>query len=510
MHAKLINDEKNQSYLKDQTKFLIEDTLTTVIEVIEGKKLNEWDSNRIEQINKYRSFPKSKFIYERKDRDGNNRMIIEYCDAVNLLKEYYASAPYGSQYKSKIVDSQKTSGELHEEFVPNQFRKEFDIQCENERKILEILAVTRNKEMVHSIETANMGEIYMWIRQLMKYLESFIGYRMQVLSRYDDNFGKIEDIERLELYYTKASELKEECFASKENYKEFRFGKNTYKVAKDDKEDFLLLIADMARRWNIGIEYLKLDKTKNLFDDVLAEYVEDYDIVMEYEKIYKRFETTTKGSTDESILYMAILYKIGIGLNGIYWKGKRYSESYFASLVLQVLTRHPDRYTEDAKRETFEYRIKNFEEWSEEGEKQKGLGINLLLLCKEGVLASYFEGKRDKEGVLLAKAFEKNIINCLDRDFINENYDKVIESVLSLTTHMKGCITYMSPIPKEKEGEKTYLIFHDVDEFRRYFVEFVSEAENLDEIGRFVNIIRNDKNFSWFLENSELFEGKEV
>lgn len=502
--ARLVEDQKLQSYLKDETKFMVEETLTTVMEIIMGKRVDLWSSNELEKLNKYRSFPNSEFMYKR-STDG--RYLVEYCDAVNLLKEFFAASPYGSDFKNRIIEEQKEN----DEFVDKKFRNEFDKQCEKERKILEILGDSRNKDFVHAIERANMGDIYMWIRQMMKYLDCFSGYRMQVLSEYDCQYGRVEDQVKLDECYTKASELKEQCFASKENYKEFRFGRNTYKVAKDDKDDFDLLIPDMARSWDRGISYLKKERTSNAFHIILEEYFDDYDMVMDFDEKYEEFIKTKDKSIEESMLYMSLLYQIYPKLPGIYWKGIMYSESYFASLVLQVLTRHPNKFSLEEKRETLKHRINNLCEWNETNEKQKGIGIDLILLCREHVLTKYFDGQNDSQGVSYAKSFESTILECKNDEFIETYYDEVILAILTLTAYMKGRVTYMLPIPSKdvEEGKSPFKIFKKPDEFRKYFISFISEAKDIEEVARFVHSVKDDNNLKWFLENYDSFLGKE-
>lgn len=500
--ACLVKDQKQQSYLKDETKFLVEDTLTTVIEIIMGKLVNEWSQEELSKLNKYRSFPNSHFMHQR-TRDG--RYLIEYCDAVNLLKEYFAATPYASDFKNRIVQEQKEN----EEFADKKFRNEFDKQCEKERKILEILGDSRNKEFVHSIERANMGDIYMWIRQMMKYLDCFSGYRMQVLSKYDKQYGKPEDQRKLDECYTKASDLKEQCFASKENYKEFRFGKNTYKVAKDDKEDFGLLITDMARSWDRGISYLKKTRISDNFRVFLEEYFDNYDMVIDFDDKFEEFKKTKENSMEESMLYMSLLYHIYPQLPGIYWKGNMYSESYFASLVLQVLTRHPDKFSLEDKKETLKYRINHLEEWNENKEKQRGIGLNIQMFCKEKVLSKYFEGQDDLVGTSRAKAFETTVLECANEDFLDNNYDEIMRIILLLTAHMKERVTYMLPIAEEVDGRKTYRTFQKPDDFRKYFIKFISQANDIEEVVKFVHGVRDDINLKWFFEYYKAVAGGE-
>ena len=333
---------------------------------------------------------------------------------------------------------------------------------------------------------------------------------MQVLSKYDFQYGKKEDQERLDDCYTKASELKEQCFSSKENYKEFRFGKNTYKVAKDDKDDFELLIPDMARSWERGISYLKKERAGNAFHEFLEAYFEDYDMVIDFDEKYDEFIRTENKSIRESLLYMSILYLLYPKLAGIYWKGVMYSESSFASVVLQVLTRHPNVFSFEEKKKTLLYRINNLQEWNETSEKQKGIGIDLVGVCQQHILSNYYNGQGDLEGAEYAKKFELRVLECKNIDYVDKHYDEIIEDILILTKHMKGRVTYMLPIPDKdiKDGRATFKVFRKPDEFREYFNRFIHEASNMDEIAEFVHCVWDDNNFKWFMENEDVFTGR--
>lgn len=506
--ASLIKDVEKQSSLKNSTKFLIDETLTTIIGIFQGKPVEEWTSEEMESLTKYRRFPNTKFVHK---RESDGKAIIECSDAICLLNDYYASNPYGGPLKNQIIEAEKNK-EDNEEFVEKKFRSDYDRQCDKEREILKILGDTRNKEFGHAIEEADMGEIYMWIRQLMKYLDCFSGYRMQILSMYDDRFGKPEDFDRLDDCYTKATVLKESCFATKENYKEFRFGKNRYQVAKDDKGDLELLILDMARSWKRGIDYLKREKTSSDFHAILEEYFDDYDMVMDYDDKHDEFLKTQDDSTKESILYMSLLYQIYPALPGLYWKGRMLSESEFASSVLQIISRHPGAYSFEDKRATLEYRINHLVEWNEANDTKRGLGIDLQLLCREHILTKYFKGQKDSKGVTYAKAFEAIILECKSTQFLEENYDEVIISVLSLTAYMRGRITYMLPIPQADSGsdKSKFKTFGRLDEFRKYFIKFISEAKSIEEIAGFVYKVRDDNNLKWFVEHSDSSLGKET
>ena len=159
---RLIEDPKQQAYLKDETKYLVEEALTIAMEIIMGKSVEEWTADDIQKLEPHRSpgFQGKPLIQSRR----NGKKIVEYSDSVRLLSDYFSSGKYAQDYKNKIVNEQKEN----DEFVDKKFRSEFDKQCEEERNLLNILRETRNTDAVHVVEAANMGDIYSWIKQLMK------------------------------------------------------------------------------------------------------------------------------------------------------------------------------------------------------------------------------------------------------------------------------------------------------------------------------------------------------
>lgn len=504
---KLLVDKDKQSSLKDETKYLVDEISTTIIEILEGKSVKElYSSNEAEKLFKYMQYPDKSF---KENEDG--RLIIEYTDSIGLLKNYYAADPYSKPYKAKILQTQEGSSE----FVYGKFKTEYDNQCKMERDILEVLRITRNDDMGHAIERANMGEIYIWIRQMMKYLECFTGYRIQVLSKYDKLLADPEILKCLDCYYTKASELKKQCFASKADCKEFRFGKNTYIVSSsdDDKDDFGMLITDMARRWDIGISYLKSDKRNDAFTEFLEESFEDMDVIMKHEKLHKQLTDAKDGSIEESMVYMNILYLLYPEISGLYWMGTRYSESYFASLVLQMMSRHPKSYSIEDKVKTLLYRINNSEQWNNSEGGKKGLGINVIKMCSREILSKYFLGQNDKKGYELAKTFENNILSAqqLEKEVedIKDKYDEIIIAILALTAHMRGKVTYILPVPKREEDDHPeYEIFQEPSEFKTFFIKYMNSGVSVDEVASFVHKIRFDTNLKWWIDNYDMFEGK--
>ncbi len=508
----LVEDAKSQSYLKDETKFLVEETLTTIMEIIMGREIKEWTDKEFEELEKYRRFQGKSFYYIRA-KDG--RAVVEYSDAVCLLIDYFASKPFGADYKNRIIKEQKAHG--NEEFVEKKFRQEYDTQCDKERSILKLLGNFRNEEYGHAVERANMGDIYMWIHQIMKFIECFSGYRMQSLAEYDSHYRAINAQKRLDDCYTKASNLKGQCFSSSENCTIYKFGKNKYIVSQYDKDDFALLISDMARGWDNGIDYLKNDNSNNPFHPMLEESIEDYDIVMNFDKKFNNFKKTKVGSIEESILYLSMLYTVYPYFSGIYWKGILYSESHFASKVLQIITRHPKKFSFEDKVNTLTYRIDHFSEWNETNENQPGIEIDLKLMCREHILSMYYKGKNDEEGVSLAKAFESIILECADQNYISEHYDEIVMTTHNLTAYMRGRVTYQLPIPREElpipeeasNGNNKYRIFQSPDDFRSYFLTVLEKTNDIDTIARFVYNIKDDNNLRYFFDNYQLYLEKE-
>ena len=539
MQEKLIKDEREQAFLKSKTKKFVQETLTTVMEIIMGKSVNEWNDNEIAAMNPTRSKSFQDKPLFRPNSDG--AMIIEYSDGVMLLSNFFASAPYNSFYN--YTNGINIANKDNDDFSEKDFKREYDNQCSKERKILDYLRDARNDE-VHSIEDGNMGDIYMWIRQIMKYLECFSGYRMQILSEYDKRYGKPSDVKRLDNCYTNASDLKEKCFASKENYKEFRFGVNRYKVARDDKEDFDLLIPDMARNWDNGIKYLKKEKQYKDFISILEEYYDNYDDVMEFEDINMHFQKTSNGSVEELHAYMSLLYYLYPQLSGIYWRGNLYSESYFASLVLQIITRHTERFSLEKKKDVLKRNICFLREWNSlDAEQRKGIGIDIYLLCKYSFLSNYYKAKNDSKGVNYAATFENHILSlvkegseriiqkaceqrsktsdkdsrktiedrckneCINVEYLDEYYDDIIRDTLILTSYMKGKVTYLLPIYNENEAPK---VFKTKEEFQSYFIKYIGEeGRTLNEVYDFVEKIQNDNNLKWFIEYKEEYLRRE-
>jgi len=399
------------------------------------------------------------------------------------------------------------------DFDEKTFRKEYDAQCERERKILEMLGGTRNEKRGHDIEQADMGEIYMWIRQLMEYIVCFREYRLEILSEYDDNLGLREQYDRLDSFYISATKLKENCFeSSKEDYTVFLFGDNEYKVSDKDRVDFGLLISNMAREWNNGIRHIRRESMNAEFENFLRAYFRNSNKLLDYEEAREKLLETAQGSTEESVEYMGILYMLYPALSRLVWKGNTYSDSHFASVVLQIIIRHPagEGYDLNKKKSMLFDRINGLVQWDDEKDNtKKGIGIDILAICKRNVISNYFNAHKKIEidsvdgytfdEIKKACKFEEMICNGESENFVDENYDDIIDSVLDLIAIMKGKVTYWCPV--------TAQIFKNISDYRKFIANKL-DNESITDVYEYVKQVRNDRNLIWWVQHPQ-FSGEE-
>lgn len=500
--SKLKEDNREQSFLRDETKYFVESALTYIIEILMGKNTEEFNDEDIATLDAHRDFQNTDLLS--KPRKKDNKRIIEYTHAVKLLKDYFAASGYGQNYKNSIISANKDKLDFDE----RTFRKEYDAQCERERKILEMLGGTRNETRGHDIEQADMGEIYMWIRQLMEYIVCFREYRLEILAEYDNNLGLQEQYDKLDGFYVSATKLKENCFeSSKEDYTVFLFGDNEYKISDKDREDFGLLVSNMAREWNNGIRHIRRASINDEFEVFLRAYFRNSNKLLDYEEAREKLLACPPGSTQESVEYMGILYMLYPSLSRLVWKGNTYSDSHFASVVLQIIIRHPagKGYGIDNKKTMLFDRINGLDQWDDEKDNtKKGIGIDILEICKRNVISNYFNAHKksevdSKDGYTLdeinkACKFEDMICKGSSREFVDENYDEIIDSVLDLIAVMKGKVTYWCPV--------TAQIFKNTKEYRKFILSKI-ESESIEDIFEYVKQVRNDRNLIWWVQHPQ-------
>ena len=165
------------------------------------------------------------------------------------------------------------------------------------------------------------------------------------------------------------------------------------------------------------------------------------------------------------------------------------------------------------KVKTLLYRINNSEQWNNSEGGKKGLGINVIKMCSREILSKYFLGQNDKKGYELAKTFENNILSAqqLEKEVedIKDKYDEIIIAILALTAHMRGKVTYILPVPKREEDDHPeYEIFQEPSEFKTFFIKYMNSGVSVDEVASFVHKIRFDTNLKWWIDNYDMFEGK--
>lgn len=470
----LKNDKKERSALKDEIKLITEEVFITIMEIMLGKPAELWTEDEKDTLNEHRQF-KEKPLFAKHE---NGKIIIEYTDSTKILEDYFLSKKnFAGKNINKIIKNNKDN----DEFEESKFRKEYNDNNDKERDCVSELRDIRNVFYGHATIIPDMGQIYNWCTVLQKYIQLFKGNKMDILSKYDDLYGKDEDRQKLDEYETKVTNLRYKCFASDEKKAVFQFGQDKYSIISEDKNDFELLMKDMAANWKRGKDYLRVNSVVDSFRKFLEANFDNYDKIVEFENILSAFCKTERGSTEESVLYMSLLYSIYPNMGGIYWKGINYNETYFASRVLQTLTRHNNSFSFEEKKETLKYRIDHFSEWGDEEKNRKGLGLDIKLFCENKILSKYFLGKDDQEGAKLAKEFENAINKTKDEDYLNEKYDAIILSILKLTKYMRGNVTYVLPFPFPNENDSKK-VFYEPSQFIEYFSDFISKADSIEEV----------------------------
>lgn len=530
-----LEDAKTRTFLNSQIKILTQTALTSVVGIIIHKPVSEWFPEDISIIDKYKN-PSSKGNLLQKDKNGNN--VIEYTDVIAILltglcsvKSDYNKGYFNALAKSKPDDEDPLK------------KGDFDQMCEKERTVIDELRRERNSNVGHFVDIVNAGELYIWIKTFLKCMDTFAD-RIQKLSIYDTGFNIPSDVEVLESFKAQASKYIEQCFSSYDSgYAEFRFGKTKYssipaktvaeieaKISTEQsslvQNDLNSLLADMAQNWKNGIRYILNQDSKDSFFQFLKASVDDYDIILDCVDIVNEVK-----KSNENIKYAELLYKIPSSLSGIYWEGNRYSESYFASLVLQTLTRHQNIHNLYDKIKTFNHRINHLEEWTSDNIKQKGIGIS----GKDALnlLKFYYRHKQDENGssyvessIDAVKNWQNYIRNDLKMEegipehtnlspYLSEKtiieapetrelYDNAVNSILNLIWYMKGKkLTYILPLSNPEDKPR---IFQTPKDFRSFFrSEILQKQEGdeddrkyLDRIFDFIKLIKDDNNLIMF------------
>lgn len=531
------NEEERKSLAMD-TLLYCGKALTTIIEIIMGHSITE--------LTEY-----EKEVFERHQCGHNilqtidEKCHIDITDAARILHNYYSAEGknnepgYGKLYKRIIKEKYSTENDdIDDESDINGFdEKEFNIELNNmfkrEQQSLEAVCDDRNQKLVHNPELIDMIQIGRWIDDIMETLHRYKN-RVEFLSNYDEQFrdNKKRYINTINSLYEEATELRSRCYVkSSEDEKvvELWFSKNIYVASNEKKDTFPMLIEDMAQNWYVGIQHLRYPEFAEEFLIFIKEvfYGKNRKTVIDYEKEYKKLLETKEDSIEESMQYLSILLLLYPQLTGIYWKGIMYSEEKFASIVLQTLVKHPKDWKLEDKIDTLKYRMCNLQTWDETDSTKRGVGIDLLLLCKKQILSRHYNGIDDVKGEELALKFEGCVQdsifrsetgNVAKKDFLyiggsetieraKNDYDNIIFTFLELISYMRKQVTYSLPI--KIKDEKFYRKFNKPQSFRSFFERFIAEAKNIDEVADLVYKLRDDNNLIWFINKSELYLGKE-
>ena len=461
-----------RSAMQTRIKRLSERIFTSVMELTIGERVEDWESKL--KVKNYSDIiaargksenTRNKPLY---NENEYGQYVIEHSDCTSILKDYFFSSNYKIEYNNYVkkicenivnrdadyVNDNTVGSDVSEDTFEDsqynvdkkrkqagneysEFKNKYNVQIEKERLAVDKLRSSRNDLHGHNILIPDMGYLSRWIVDVKNYINLFF-QRIDMLQKWDvvyENYSNVLKYLKKEIkdeYYINTesdsfnelsiivnsnkelSKLYAECFTNMSGFKTFSFGEITYKISKFDKSDFGLLLNDMARNWTIGIKYLKSPYVKNDFRNFLITYFDDMDkIVIDYDSKYEEFEETPKGSIRESMMYMSILYLLYPELPGIYWGGEQLSERKIAQDLLLMLTRHFNLYTDNDCKKTLLYRLNHSANWNMRGVPNYGLGINVMVLCRERILSSYYKAQ--------IKEMEKIESTEFPNDSLNEN-----------------------------------------------------------------------------------------
>lgn len=349
-----------------------------------------------------------------------------------------------------------------------------------------------------------------WAKVLGEYMETFLEYLKLVgVSNVDEDtlFDGYDD--ELEEVYTRIVELFHKASQDKDAIK-FEFNCKPYHVSKNPDCDFALLVSDMLENWDVGMSRICNDKEDD-FRKLLKLYYHDNsykvdkyeDIKRDLVKYYQ--EKKIKFANAYYCKLMNTIYPLDEGDSlDFYWCGKRYSESYFASLVLQTIIRHTGRYTFDAKMNCLVEQIDKLKKG--EVSKANKIEINVFFLAEAKVLSNYYELQGDKEGKAKAEKFEKSLVKFYfdyykDKDKLSatdhkESYDDLTgSSTWDLLAYMKDNITYMLPYYDRDLGSRN--TFDSMESLKEYIKEYLVN-HSIEESAKRMRAIYDDNSFKCF------------
>ena len=296
-------------------------------------------------------------------------------------------------YTKLIVDNAVSSGAIPPSEAAEKF-KGISKAAKKLKEFIQYIRTIRNETRAHDVEFDALyvynlsGAAYMLATMIVELFTREIPPDNEAV-----NYEKLQQIIELrDAIHEMMSDTITDPQLSEDNGVEsvFHFKKTTYPILKGAvSTDPDVLATDLAENWEAGKRSIRFDR--EMFCRIMEDVIRDRDV---YNRIREVISDAGKIVSDMD--YMEIVHGIGGSLNGIYWKGEMLSESSFATRVLQIMTRHQFRegwQNRVGKVDTLYYRLTRTEEWNELSSSQVGVGINILQICKRGIISKYYAGK---------------------------------------------------------------------------------------------------------------------
>lgn len=427
-----------------KTLIYMQQGLTAVMGVLQGEKVSKWSDDFLERLKTH--YIKPEFWRNMDSVRSIENKYIDFTSACALLAGYFYSdngslrsrdnyfkrndirritekqqeelrtpmlnEPYCDILFNRLFPA-KTKIEDEEREEREELSKSFRDNFKSERMQIEDLRKKRNELFGHptqSMESLNDDAITVaWYRMIIDFrmfLRDFWTHHVEAMKAYfpdlnDDNWMKLPELTELYECIKSTDELVHECFAVKSAGKSetYKFDRTEYDISKDDTSAVVPLAEEMARKWNTGMTYLKIEAEYHSLHNFMSYSFESQNDVIELGNIRNRIVKRTEQGQPADIEYMDFLYQMCPELNGIYWKGRWGTDEAFAREVLQALSRHQGRFEKekiiDKLVERIDGKEKSKSSPDERGENEKkGIFSDLSIrpLCQYKILSKHFNG----------------------------------------------------------------------------------------------------------------------
>lgn len=514
-----IQQKANRTLIQKETIFLKNELFTFRIEAEVDKQieeLKEKNPERLEEIGRMGSKKQKEPEY-----DDKNKLVFEFTDASYILTEMLSRSSI-----RKYVDYLSEQNADNDDYNKNEVE---DILAQEEY-FRDKIRIDRDSSS-HETTIVNEEKLIEDISAIIAYIMYLREMRMLVWEQFDEKHSaSIEwKYNRLLEIENKALELNNRCFTKdflddNEDAVTYKFNNRIYTINQEQKAAFNMLISDMARNWFDGIEYIKADTKDTLDAFVEARFGDGKEL-----RTFRIFKDELrqvklddiKYDLESNVSFMQLIYILNPDLGAFYWKGTKLTESKFASKVLQTLTRHDNANSLTEKIGTLEYRVAHFSDWkdpftrnSEDIKNRPGIGIDLVRVCKKGILSCYFHAKKNKQKQAeLAKRFEESIISISQhkllrnrengREFVveneadyvwfKENYDDTMQIIYEFIGSMKSEQTY-----RDMYGR----IFKNKDQFiEKILLNKECDFSSLQDMQSYLKKVSADSGFRYWISN---------